>query len=202
MRPKTFCSICGRIAHAHGLCDTHHRILKKSGAVFAPTSVEDRFWAKVQKSDECWIWTANRNRRGYGKFCLNKRQEPAHRVVYMLTYGDIPPGAWVLHHCDNPSCVRPDHLYLGTHQDNMRDRQERNRVARGDSNGSRTRPDRILHGEQCSWAKLTIEQIVAIRQEYTTTRITLHQLAAKYGVSKSEIHNVVKRKVWNYEGEL
>lgn len=202
MRPKAFCSICGQLAHAHGLCNTHYRQQKRLNVVFTSASVEDRFWAKAQKSDDCWAWTANRNRRGYGKFCLNKRQEPAHRVAYTLTYGDIPAGLWVLHHCDNPSCVRPDHLYLGTHQDNMQDRHNRGRAASGESNGSRMHPERILRGERCSWAKLTTEQVAAIRQEYATTRVTLHQLAAKYGVGKSQIHNIVRRKVWNYEGAL
>lgn len=196
MRPKMFCSLCERPAHAYGLCDTHYHQQKRFGAMFSPPTADERFWSKVQKTDGCWLWTATRKPGWYGKFRFNGKQENAHRVAYILTYGTIPDGLWVLHRCDNPLCVRPDHLYLGTHQDNVRDRQERGRAACGDNNGSRMHPERILSGEQCSWAKLTAAEVAAIRQEYALGNTTYHKLAAKYGVGKSQIGNILQGKVW------
>lgn len=89
-----------------------------------------RFWSKVDKSGDCWTWTAGRNDLGYGQFSYGGKggkNVGAHRYAYMLTHGAIPEGAFVLHNCDNPSCVRPDHLRIGSQVDNMRDRSQRGR---------------------------------------------------------------------------
>jgi len=88
----------------------------------------ERFWEKVEKTDGCWLWTSTLNTWGYGQFQIGRtKQYRAHRIAYELTYGPIPAGMHVCHHCDNPRCVRPDHLFLGTHLDNMRDRQAKGR---------------------------------------------------------------------------
>lgn len=82
----------------------------------------DRFWSKVDRSGDCWTWTASRTRHGYGRIGLgHDRVETAHRVSWMLANGPIPEGVFVCHRCDNPPCVRPDHLFLGTALDNIRD---------------------------------------------------------------------------------
>jgi hypothetical protein len=98
-----------------------------------PTAA-DRFWAKVRQTEYCWLWTGSANRKGYGNFWPVSHRRPgsrtmlAHRFSWELHFGPIPRGLFVLHECDNPFCVRPDHLFLGTQVDNMRDchRKDRN----------------------------------------------------------------------------
>lgn len=102
--------------------------------------IEERFWSKVDQSGDCWLWAAYRNSRGYGMFMVSAgsplqntkstRPHLAHRIAWQLTYGTIPNGLVVCHHCDNPPCVRPDHLFLGTQSDNMVDSARKGRHAR------------------------------------------------------------------------
>src|SRR3989304_7134143 len=95
-----------------------------------PMKVED-FWKHVDKSSDCWIWKGC-TAQGYGFPRLHGNGHVrAHRLAWELTYGLIPQGKWVLHHCDNPPCVRPDHLFLGTVQDNMRDAALKGRMPKG-----------------------------------------------------------------------
>lgn len=94
-------------------------------------TVSERFWAKVQKSDGCWIWTGGTQRGGYGHF--NKRSDDpvtswrAHRVAYELSVGPIPDGMNLCHTCDNRKCVRPDHMFLGMQKDNIADMYSKGR---------------------------------------------------------------------------
>lgn len=89
--------------------------------------IEDRFWSKVQKGPGCWLWRSANDGR-YGSFYYMRRVVKAHRMSWLLTYGAIPHGREVCHHCDVPACVRPEHLYIGTHGQNMRDAFARNRI--------------------------------------------------------------------------
>lgn len=91
------------------------------------------FWRKVARTVGCWDWTGSRNYRGYGRTYANGRMIFAHRRVWASIHEDPPRGKIVCHRCDNPACVRPDHLYLGTHRDNMDDMLERARAARNGS---------------------------------------------------------------------
>lgn len=85
---------------------------------FKSIPIKSRFWSKVQKSDGCWIWTGGSTPSGYGCIYFNGKQQRAHRVVLMMQGIEIPAGACVMHKCDNPACVRPDHLRIGTVKDN------------------------------------------------------------------------------------
>ena len=88
---------------------------------------DEQFWAKVDRDGECWEWAAARNSKGYGSLCVGGKWTMAHRHAYALTHGPIAKGLVVRHTCDNPPCVNPAHLLLGTYSDNMRDALERGR---------------------------------------------------------------------------
>lgn len=90
-------------------------------------STSERFWAKVDFGDECWNWTGGRFENDYGAFQLDGKAVRAHRVAWELINGPIPEGLIVCHHCDNPGCQRPNHLFLGTHADNAQDRERKGR---------------------------------------------------------------------------
>jgi hypothetical protein len=143
---------------------------------------ERRFWSKVQITRGCWIWTAALFNGGYGAFQDEGRALGAHRVAWELAYGPIPKGLHVLHHCDNPSCVRLDHLFLGTDADNMTDRDRKGRQARG-----------LRHGS----AKLTVKKVALIRKEYVPYRISYTVLAKKYGVHPETIGRVIRGENWS-----
>jgi hypothetical protein len=143
----------------------------------------ERFWAKVSKSDGCWLWTGSRNDRGYGNFNNNGRTVQAHRLSYELAMGPIPKGMNVCHRCDSPGCVNPDHLFLGTHLDNMRDR---------DAKGRRVAP----RGEANGFAKLTEAQVIEIRERYIPYKVSLPRLAREYGVHHSTIYDIVRGVTW------
>ncbi len=172
----------------------------------------DRFWAKVRKGPGCWEWTAARL-GGYGIFQLNKKAEKAHRVSWFLAHGDGPPSsAFVMHKCDNRRCVRPSHLMIGTHADNMKDMVSKGRqavgdrhgskthpesVARGDRNGSRSRPERLMRGEKVNTAKLVADQVREIRLRFSNGE-NKSELSRRYGVSRFNIGCIINRTTWRH----
>lgn len=106
--------------------------------------IAERFWSKVDKTEGCWNWTASADRAGRGRFKWNGRVGYAPRFSWELHYGEIPEGLYVLHECDNPACVRPDHLFLGTKGDNNTDRSRKGRNA--DFSGSKNPASKIDEG--------------------------------------------------------
>jgi hypothetical protein len=96
---------------------------------------EVRFWANVHQTDGCWLWTAGTNKQGYGRLHIAGKATLAHRFSWTIANGVVPDRLCVLHHCDTPPCVRPDHLFLGTRQDNDTDKILKDRVPRGERAG-------------------------------------------------------------------
>ena len=137
---------------------------------------------KINKTETCWLWTAALCHFGHGNFWNNGRNVKANRFAYELWKGPIPPDMCVRHTCDEPSCVNPEHLLLGTQQDNMRDKVERNRQAKGEKNGS---------------AKLT-EDIVREIRILRGFDFTTAELSNTYKVNKSTILRILSREKWKH----
>ena len=141
MLPHSTCSIdgCERSPSTRGWCGMHYHRWQRHGdpsvvARFRSAPLEQRFWERVRKSDGCWLWTGRHRPDGYGQLLTAERRVVyAHRLAYEIHHGPIPDGMFVCHHCDNTPCVRPDHLFLGTHADNMRDMREKGRAANGNT---------------------------------------------------------------------
>lgn len=140
-----------------------------------------RFWSRVLKTDACWLWTGPTYGIGYGQFSLTRTKNVgAHRYSWELANGPIPAGMLVLHRCDVPACVNPDHLFLGTEQDNSNDMRDKGRACFGNKNAS---------------SKLTPENVRHIRAAYRF-RGPVKALAKKYGVSVSTINRIARGKLW------
>lgn len=91
-------------------------------------TLKERFWKNVRKTAGCWEWRGSNNGRGYGRIMFNRQRTLAHRLAWQFSRGAIPPDMSVLHTCDNPGCVNPDHLFLGTQTDNMIDAAHKGRL--------------------------------------------------------------------------
>lgn len=144
-------------------------------------SVEERFQEKYipEPMSGCWLWIASVNACGYGTVRAYQKPMLAHRVAYLLYRGEIPEDTCVLHTCDNPPCVNPEHLFLGTPMDNVTDMERKNRSYH---------PAGENHGR----AKLTADDVRLIRNDLRSRRI----IAKEYGVSGFLISAVKKRKIW------
>lgn len=156
---------------------------------------EKRFWSKVNKNGpihpydismgQCWIWTASKNKKGYGMINTNWifHTNYAHRVVKILVGDPIPDELMGLHSCDRPSCVNPSHIKSGTNQEN---------VAQSVLRGRRAKQD----GERNHNSKLSKSEISSIRKKYLSGNFTQNELAMEYGVSQVHISRIVNLKSW------
>lgn len=169
------------------------RYQRKSGVImdstlgtYRPLSLEERFWSKVAKAegDACWEWLGKIHDHGYGLFTINKKHARAHRVAWEMTHGQIPVGHIVRHRCDNRSCVRVDHLLLGTHGQNADDATSRKRLPR-------------KLGEQVPSAKLNPEKVRWIRNQHAKGA-TKAAMARTLGVAPTTIDSVLSGTTWSH----
>lgn len=145
-----------------------------------------QFWLKVniQSLDECWLWLGNPQKSGYGRLSINNHHYLAHRVAYALHNGSFPDELFVLHSCDNRLCCNPQHLFLGTHLDNMRDMSDKGR--HHDTKGDK-HPQR----------KLTSQDILSIRTRYINGDKQI-DLSKEYGVRQSTISSIIRGHIWKH----
>lgn len=198
-QPQYTCPICGEQFTRYRMngvpqiyCSAPCRVRASNPLVSKP--IAERFWIRVEKTPTCWLWRGATTSSGYGHLYRDGRRIRAHRLVYEFTYGPISKGLFICHHCDNPLCVRPDHLFLGTPADNAHDMIRKGRHAWFPKD--KPAPARIARGEQHGCAKLTTEQVAEIRQVYASERITHKDIAARYGVNKSTIGRIVRQDSW------
>lgn len=176
---------CGRRARGAGLCEAHRRQVLRGGELrpikkFAttkqPVPLEKRFWSKVKKGAGCWEWTGSVNGGGYGLIFVRASENArrvAHGLAWEITNGPVPEGMFVLHKCDNPPCVRPDHLFLGTHQDNMNDAASKGRMSNN---------------------KLTDDDVRRIREAHQYGVLSMVELGRAFRVRRSYIDDIVTRR--------
>jgi hypothetical protein len=135
-----------------------------------------RFWSKVLKSDGCWLWLpAIKAKQQYGRVKIAGKLFQATHVAYTITFGPVPKGQWALHHCDNPPCVRPDHLFAGTRTDNMKDAANKGRLPT---------------------QKITREQADALREERRVRGTTMRELGIYFGVRRDHVKTILHGECW------
>lgn len=141
--------------------------------------VVERFYKKIGTD---WKWKGSKDGCGYGRIKINGKYHSAHRVSYIIFNGEIPEGMSVLHSCDNPGCVNPKHLHLGTQADNMREMAERGRSQRGENHNN---------------SKLTNKQVIDIRKKY---ELGLSQtvIGKEYNISNRYVSMIVNKKRWKH----
>ena len=150
--------------------------------IYSSIPIEIRFWKFINKTPTCWIWTGCTNSFGHGRIRKHPFTYYSHRISYEIHYGKIPEGLFVCHHCDNPSCVRPDHLFLGTQLDNLRDCKSKKRNN---------------FGEKVPNHKLTWKSVDEMRELILKDNPTTAFLSRKYGVHPRTIRNVRNKDTWN-----
>ncbi len=146
--------------------------------------LSQRFWSKVdiRSEDECWLWQGCLSKAGYGQIRFGGKLYYAHRVAYSMTYGEIPDRMEILHTCDFPRCCNPNHLQLGTHDDNMKDMAQKGRGARGSRNGH---------------AQLTADDVRRIRLLAELGR-TKRLIANEFGVNRRQISRIIHKERWGW----
>ena len=142
-----------------------------------------KFWDKVEKTTECWLWTGGKTKAGYGLIRVDYKAVLTHRFSYELAFGLIFGVVKVCHHCDNRACVNPKHLFLGTDKDNHQDAKAKGRTVHGEKNGQ---------------AKLTIAQVLEIRSVRHKTGVSFAELGRRYAVSQTTTRKAFLGLSWGH----
>jgi hypothetical protein len=156
--------------------------------VYSRPSIEERFWKKVRKTKKCWLWVGGHAVKGYERIWFNGKVQPAARVCWQLYKGSIPDGLQVCHTCDNTSCVRLKHLFLGTPKENTQDM-----ISKG-----RQRFPGGKRGEENATSILTWKKVRLIRRIWKTrtSKMTKAALGRRFNVDRNTIRQVVTNLTW------
>lgn len=182
--------LCGRVKTVHGQSLRQARSRSCRKCRFAQRTVEEAFKQRVKECgpDECWPWPRGCGREGhadgYGTLMVHRKPHPAHRVAWEVYVGPIPRGLCVLHRCDNPCCVNPHHLFLGTNVDNIADKvsKGRHRSPRGEHHGN---------------AKLNAVSVTLMRHKFAEGATVL-RLSCEFRVSEATVRDIVKGRTWRH----
>ena len=176
---------------------------------------DERLWSNVLKTDGCWLWEGGGAKNGYGSFSYMGKTYKSHRFSWFLAHGVFPENQ-INHKCpdgENKRCVRPDHLYDGTHSENMRDAAANGRTCRGDKNGQRlhpektargirsgayTHPEHVIRGSNHWKSKLTEDIVSEIKNRFFSGGITKAELGREYNVNKTTIGRIIKGTSWKH----
>ena len=189
-----FCTVegCTGLLSARGMCNTHYMQQRRAGLLpvgtRAPAPLEDRFFRNIEKTDSCWTWRGRIVGKGYGMIGLGgkgAKQVLVHRLSYEIHKGLIPDGLVIMHKCDNPRCVNPDHLEAGTQSQNIKDAFAR---------GRKFNLPNGIKGEEHGASKLTEQIVLAVR----ASTLSVAKLAELHGVNKSTIERIRYRKTWRH----
>lgn len=215
---------------------THDDVAQTNDCVIATVNAgliseieKERFFAKIGRGkteDDCWTWNAATTEFGYGLMNAQGRQQRAHRISYKIHVGDIPEGLQICHHCDNPPCTNPKHLFMGTQDDNMKDASRKGRSAFGDRNGARKYIERMPRGdlhysktdphlvnrgdnhyskraapgkmirEGC--CKIGEKEVVEIRRICANKEMTQRAVGKLFNISEASVSMIVHRITWGH----
>lgn len=138
----------------------------------------NNFWNKVIKTDTCWLWSAAKDKDGYGIFHCESKNRRAHRISWELSNGKIKNNLLVLHKCDNPTCINPSHLFLGTTKDNVNDRVKKGRSGFGVT------------------SKIDYKKAIKIRELFSKGVNTRKELAYKFSIHRRTVSDIISNKSW------
>ena len=190
---KEFCAIegCKNKPVSRNLCDKHYSRWRTHGDPLITKckfnnkeykNIEEAFLAKIDKTNECWEWFGPKNESGYGHLTFGGKIYLTHRFSYKYFFGGIPENMYVCHKCDNPSCVNPKHLFIGTPNDNVQDKMQKQR-------------HRVLKGFDNSCSKLNKEILLKIRDKLNKGEKGAH-IAKEFNLSPMTISNIKLNKSW------
>jgi hypothetical protein len=177
------CAYCGKQLRKEPYYGRSARSYCNRDCQKADRSLERRFWRNVQCNiGGCWVWTGDSVLQNYGVIYYQKKSWRTSRLIWTMMHGSIPDGLFVCHKCDNPRCVNPAHLFLGTHDDNVADKVAKSRQARGEGFGR---------------SKLTDDAVREIRSLYASG-VNSVEIGKRFGIDKSTAWAVIKRVTWKH----